>query len=138
MQRAAPPTSSPWLNGPGSAPRINRRLSRAAVDPSHRRPQASCTSASSRFTAARWCLPGRAATRGEETLVPYISVGQENSGSIDLYYEDHGAGKPVVLIHGWPLSGASWEKQLPALLGAGYRVITYDRRGFGRSSQPTF
>ena len=66
-----------------------------------------------------------------------ISVGKENSTSIDLYYEDHGSGSPVVLIHGWPLSGASWEKQLPVLLEAGYRVITYDRRGFGHSSQPT-
>jgi pimeloyl-ACP methyl ester carboxylesterase len=66
-----------------------------------------------------------------------ISVGQENSGSIDLYYEDHGKGKPVVLIHGWPLSGASWEKQVAALLAAGHRVIAYDRRGFGRSSQPS-
>ena len=65
-----------------------------------------------------------------------ITVGKENSTSIDLYYEDHGSGTPVVLIHGWPLSGASWEKQLPVLLGAGHRVITYDRRGFGRSSQP--
>ena len=65
-----------------------------------------------------------------------ITVGKENSTSIDLYYEDHGSGAPVVLIHGWPLSGASWEKQLPVLLGAGHRVITYDRRGFGRSSQP--
>ncbi|HEX2769096.1 MAG TPA: alpha/beta hydrolase, partial [Geobacteraceae bacterium] len=52
-------------------------------------------------------------------------------------YEDHGSGKPVVLIHGYPLSGASWEKQVPALLDAGHRVITYDRRGFGKSSQPT-
>ena len=66
----------------------------------------------------------------------YITVGKENSTSIQLYYEDHGKGKPVVLIHGWPLSGASWEKQVPALLKAGFRVITYDRRGFGRSSQP--
>src|SRR6188508_1866387 len=66
----------------------------------------------------------------------YITVGQENSAPIDLYYEDHGAGKPVILIHGYPLSGASWEKQLPALLQAGHRVITYDRRGFGKSSQP--
>ncbi len=66
----------------------------------------------------------------------YINVGKENSGNIDIYYEDHGAGKPVVLIHGWPLSGASWEKQLPPLIEAGFRVITYDRRGFGRSSQP--
>jgi non-heme chloroperoxidase len=67
----------------------------------------------------------------------YITVGKENSGDIELYYEDHGTGQPVVLIHGYPLSGASWEKQLPVLLKAGYRVITYDRRGFGRSSQPT-
>src|SRR5712692_8730567 len=66
-----------------------------------------------------------------------ISVGKENSTSIDLYYEDHGSGRPVVFIHGWPLSGASWEKQVPVLLDAGHRVITYDRRGFGRSSQPT-
>src|SRR5712691_8750593 len=69
--------------------------------------------------------------------MPIVNVGQENSGSIDLYYEDHGAGKPVVLIHGYPLSGASWEKQLPVLFDAGYRVITYDRRGFGKSSKPT-
>jgi non-heme chloroperoxidase len=69
--------------------------------------------------------------------MPYISVAEENSGKIDLYYEDHGKGKPVILIHGWPLSGASWEKQVPALLAAGHRVIAYDRRGFGRSSQPT-
>src|ERR1700716_2855961 len=67
----------------------------------------------------------------------YITVGKENSSNIDLYYEDHGAGQPVVLIHGYPLSGASWEKQGPALLDAGNRVITYDRRGFGKSSQPT-
>jgi non-heme chloroperoxidase len=65
-----------------------------------------------------------------------INVGKENSTPIDLYYEDHGAGAPVVLIHGWPLSGAAWEKQTVALLKAGHRVITYDRRGFGRSSKP--
>jgi non-heme chloroperoxidase len=65
-----------------------------------------------------------------------IIVGKENSTPIELYYEDHGSGSPVVLIHGWPLSGASWEKQTAALLAAGYRVITYDRRGFGRSSKP--
>ena len=69
--------------------------------------------------------------------MPYITVGKENSGNVDLYYEDHGSGKPVVLIHGYPLSGASWEKQVPVLLDAGHRVITYDRRGFGKSSQPT-
>ncbi|MFG2917538.1 alpha/beta fold hydrolase [Kitasatospora sp. NPDC048298] len=67
----------------------------------------------------------------------YITVGQENSTPIDLYYEDHGSGRPVVLIHGFPLDGHSWERQSAALLDAGYRVITYDRRGFGRSSQPT-
>src|SRR5689334_25190228 len=67
----------------------------------------------------------------------YITVGKENSTNIDLYYEDHGAGDPVVLIHGYPLSSASWEMQIPALLAAGHRVIAYDRRGFGKSSQPT-
>jgi non-heme chloroperoxidase len=69
--------------------------------------------------------------------MPYVAVGKENSGSVELCYEDHGSGKAVVLIHGYPLSGASWEKQVPVLLNAGHRVITYDRRGFGRSSQPT-
>src|ERR1700685_4358717 len=67
----------------------------------------------------------------------YITVGKETSGNIELYYEDHGKGQPVVLIHGYPLSGASWEKQVPVLLDAGHRVIAYDRRGFGKSSQPT-
>ena len=69
--------------------------------------------------------------------MPYLTVGKENGANIDIYYEDHGSGKPVILIHGYPLSGASWEKQLPVLLNAGHRVITYDRRGFGKSSQPT-
>jgi non-heme chloroperoxidase len=69
--------------------------------------------------------------------MPYVTVGKENSGDIQLYYEDHGSGDPVILIHGYPLSGASWEKQVSALLSAGNRVITYDRRGFGKSSQPT-
>src|SRR5439155_5126413 len=69
--------------------------------------------------------------------MPIVNVGMENSGNVDLYYEDHGTGKPIVLIHGYPLSGASWEKQVPVLLSAGHRVITYDRRGFGKSSQPT-
>jgi len=67
----------------------------------------------------------------------FFNVGKENSSNIDLYYEDHGSGRPVVLIHGWPLSGSSWEKQVPVLLAAGHRVITYDRRGFGNSSKPT-
>jgi len=68
--------------------------------------------------------------------MPYVKVGQENSGSTELYYEDHGSGAPVVLIHGYPLSGRAWDKQVPVLLDDGRRVITYDRRGFGRSSQP--
>ena len=67
----------------------------------------------------------------------HLKVGTENNTDISLFYEDHGTGKPIVLIHGWPLSGASWERQTAALLAAGYRVITYDRRGFGKSSQPT-
>src|ERR671910_848298 len=65
-----------------------------------------------------------------------LTVGKKKSNPIELYYEDHGSGSPGVLIHGWPLSGASWEKQVTALLEAGHRVITYDRRGFGRSSRP--
>jgi non-heme chloroperoxidase len=69
--------------------------------------------------------------------MPFVTVGQENSADIDIYYEDHGSGQPVVLIHGYPLNGRSWEKQQRVLLDAGYRVINYDRRGFGNSSQPT-
>ncbi|TYP89024.1 alpha/beta fold hydrolase [Blastococcus xanthinilyticus] len=65
----------------------------------------------------------------------YLTVGSENSTPVELYYEDQGAGQPVVLIHGYPLSGASWERQTGELLAAGYRVLTYDRRGFGRSSK---
>jgi non-heme chloroperoxidase len=68
--------------------------------------------------------------------MPFVKVGTENSADIEIYYEDHGAGQPVVLIHGYPLSGRAWDKQVPVLLEAGYRVITYDRRGFGKSSQP--
>jgi non-heme chloroperoxidase len=68
--------------------------------------------------------------------MPTVSVGRENSADIEIHYEDHGAGQPVVLIHGYPLSGRAWDKQVPALLAAGHRVITYDRRGFGQSSQP--
>src|SRR2546429_6768399 len=66
-----------------------------------------------------------------------VQVGTENSADINIYYEDHGQGQPVVLIHGYPLNGHSWERQHRVLLAAGYRVITYDRRGLGRSSQPT-
>jgi non-heme chloroperoxidase len=79
---------------------------------------------------------GIMSTMSAQELRSYVNVGQENSTPIDLYYEDHGSGKPVVLIHGWPLNGASWEKQTAALLEAGHRVITYDRRGFGQSSKP--
>ena len=67
--------------------------------------------------------------------MPYVSVGDENSADIELYYEDHGSGQPVVLIHGYPLDGTSWEKQTAVLLDAGKRVITYDRRGFGKIEQ---
>lgn len=67
----------------------------------------------------------------------YVTVGQENSAAIRIYYEDHGKGAPVVLVPGYLLDGHSWEKQEAALLAAGYRVITYDRRGFGASSRPS-
>jgi len=69
--------------------------------------------------------------------MPRITVGTQNSAPIEIHYEDHGSGQPIVLIHGYPLNGNSWERQERRLLAAGYRVITYDRRGFGRSSQPT-
>jgi non-heme chloroperoxidase len=69
--------------------------------------------------------------------MPYINVGEENTSPIDIHYDDVGVGRPIVLIHGFPLSGRSWEKQIPPLLNAGFRVITYDRRGFGNSSQPS-
>src|SRR6516165_5517351 len=68
--------------------------------------------------------------------MPKVTVGRENTGDIEIYYTDQGAGQPVVLIHGYPVSGRAWDRQVSALLGAGYRVITYDRRGFGQSSQP--
>ncbi|MFJ5266603.1 alpha/beta fold hydrolase [Streptomyces sp. NPDC088387] len=69
--------------------------------------------------------------------MPHVTVGRENTAPVELYYEDHGRGRPVVLIHGFPLSGRAWERQERALLAAGRRVITYDRRGFGRSGRPT-
>src|SRR5215469_6097459 len=72
----------------------------------------------------------------EGRLMPKVTVGRENSADIEIYYEDHGAGQPVVLIHGYPLSGRAWDRQVLALPEAGHRVITYDRRGFGQSSQP--
>jgi non-heme chloroperoxidase len=75
--------------------------------------------------------------RQKGDLMPYVTVGTENSAPIEIHYEDHGDGQPIVLIHGYPLNGNSWERQERALLAAGYRVISYDRRGFGQSSQPT-
>src|SRR5215470_17019416 len=69
--------------------------------------------------------------------MPYVTQGTENGAGVHIYYEDHGSGQPVVLIHGYPLNGHSWERQERVLLAAGYRVIAYDRRGFGLSSQPT-
>jgi non-heme chloroperoxidase len=69
--------------------------------------------------------------------MPYVKVGEENSGHIKLHYEDYGAGEPIILIHGYPLSGRAWDKQVPVLLDAGHRVVTYDRRGFGDSSRPS-
>jgi non-heme chloroperoxidase len=69
--------------------------------------------------------------------MPHVTVGTENGAPIEIHYEDHGSGRPVVLIHGYPLDGNSWERQERVLLPAGYRVISYDRRGFGKSSQPT-
>jgi pimeloyl-ACP methyl ester carboxylesterase len=68
--------------------------------------------------------------------MPHLTVRHGGSGSVELYYEDQGSGRPVVLVHGWPLCSSSWEKQVPALLAAGYRVVYYDRRGFGGSSRP--
>ena len=66
-----------------------------------------------------------------------IAVGQQNAGAIEIYYEDHGTGPPVILVHSYPPNGYSWQKQERVLLQAGYRVITYDRHGFGQSSQLT-
>ena len=68
--------------------------------------------------------------------MPSLTIATENDAPIEIHYEDHGSGQPVVLIHGYPLSGRAWDKQVPVLLEAGHRVITYDRRGFGHSSQP--
>ncbi len=70
------------------------------------------------------------------SIMPSLTVATDARTPIEIHYEDYGTGKPVVLIHGWPLSGHAWEAQVPALVAAGHRVITYDRRGFGRSSQP--
>src|SRR5580692_5988079 len=90
----------------------------------------------SRTQGPRLARSRRPAPRAEGSRMPTVTVGRENNADIEIYYEDHGAGQPVVLIHGYPLSGRAWDKQALALLDAGYRVITYDRRGFGKSSQP--
>ena len=83
-------------------------------------------------------LPTFSLAQTRSSPMSVIKVGQENSTPIEIYYDDHGSGLPVVLIHGWPLNGDAWEKQTAALLAAGHRAITYDRRGFGRSaSQPS-
>jgi non-heme chloroperoxidase len=68
--------------------------------------------------------------------MPYIKKNAENSNSVNLFFEDQGTGKPVVLIHGWPVSHEMWEYQVNALVGAGFRCISYDRRGFGQSDKP--
>src|ERR1700693_5030074 len=92
--------------------------------------------AAAALTAALLPTFAFAETRKESSSMSYIKVGQENSTPIEIYYEDHGSGSPVVLIHGWPLNGDAWEKQTAALLAAVHPAITYDRRGFGRSSKP--
>jgi non-heme chloroperoxidase len=94
------------------------------------------TVAAAGFAAPLLPAASFAETGKKTNLMSTIKVGQENSQPIEIYYEDHGSGSPVVLIHGWPLNGDAWEKQTAALLAAGHRVITYDRRGFGRSSKP--
>jgi non-heme chloroperoxidase len=75
-------------------------------------------------------------TGSEGTVMPYLAVGQDGAGAVDLYFEDRGAGAPVVLVHAYPLDSGSWAKQADALLAAGHRVISYDRRGFARSGRP--
>src|SRR4051812_24489638 len=87
-----------------------------------------------------WMLtlePALSGSHRKETTMPYVAVGTENDAPIEIHYEDHGSGDPIVLIHGYPLNGKSWERQERELLANGHRVISYDRRGFGLSSQPT-
>lgn len=123
MNTARPNISTPAGSGsPGSQNGISRRATLAL--------------ATAGLAAPLLLTASLAGTRRETGPINYINVGQENSQPIDLYYEDHGSGSPVVLIHGWPLNGDAWEKQTAALLAAGHRVIVYDRRGFGRSSKP--
>ena len=79
---------------------------------------------------------GLARPSRKDAAMPKLLVSRDDRTDVEISYEDQGTGRPVVLVHGWPLSGRSWEAQVPALVGAGYRVITYDRRGFGDSSRP--
>lgn len=95
----------------------------------------SLTLAALGFAAPLLPTAARAANKKESNAMRTIEVGQENSKPIEIYYQDYGSGAPVVLIHGWPLNADAWEKETPALLAAGHRVIAYDRRGFGRSSK---
>src|SRR6266550_4662995 len=108
--------------------------------PSHRDPQTrqatrDSLGATGPPDAQAAAIPHQTRNKGE--CMPRIAVGTENDASIEIHYEDHGSGQPVVLIHGYPLNGNSWERQERELLAHGHRVISYDRRGFGRSSQPT-
>jgi pimeloyl-ACP methyl ester carboxylesterase len=80
---------------------------------------------------------GRPAALAKGAPMPFVKVGTENSAEIEIHHNDHGSGRPTVLIHGYPLDGNSWERQARERLAAGLRCISYDRRGFGRSSRPT-
>src|SRR5258706_1212738 len=124
------------MNFDRTAPKAaNLSRSRASEDGVSRR-DALTLAAAAGLAAPMLPTVSFAQTRKETNPMSYIKVGQENSQPIEIYYEGHGSGSPVVLIHGWPLNGDAWEKQPAALLAAGHRVITYDRRGFGRSSKP--
>src|SRR6201994_4564513 len=90
-----------------------------------------------RLSAPGRVRAGRLVSNSQRSAMPFVTVGTENSFDIAIHYNDHGSGKPIVLIHGYPLDGNSWERQERVLLENGYRCISYDRRGFGRSSQPT-
>src|SRR6516162_4783203 len=132
LARAGPRTWAPGPGFPGHRPailRARRAHNKRDPDPTGRQIK----------SAGAW--PGNADTghagQGKGSAMATVTVGQENNTDIEIYYEDHGAGPPVVLIHGYPLSGRAWDKQVPVLLDAGHRVIIYDRRGFGKSSQPT-
>jgi non-heme chloroperoxidase len=120
----------------GMSKELNQHPSRSRAPENGMSRRDAITLAAAGLTAPLLPAVSFAETRKETNPMSYIKVGQENSQPIEIYYEDHGSGSPVVLIHGWPLNGDAWEKQAAALLAAGHRVITYDRRGFGRSSKP--